>query len=233
MHLLRINVLAVGKRSKNTDLTAGVMAFNIRRGIALRISELLRKGKRILKGHILINHLGQNEIRRTVKDTGDLDHIVGSQALTHRTDNRNAASDACFKEKVYILLLGDLQKLCSLGCHQFLVGSDNTLPLLQALFHIIICRMETSHNLHNDENLRIVENHIEGFGKSVGKRAVGKITQIENVLDSNFLVRSFRDARHMACENLYNAGTYGSMSHDCDFYHSMNPSFLLFFVRTL
>ena len=66
MHLLGIDVLAEAERGEYTDLAARVKAENIGGGVALGVAVILRELERILKRHIVVYHLGENEVRRAV-----------------------------------------------------------------------------------------------------------------------------------------------------------------------
>ena len=145
-------MFAVRKRSKNADLAARILALYISRRISFCIPQLLCKGERVFKRHLLIDHFRQNEIRSTVQNACHLNHIIGRQALAHGANDRNTAAHTGLKQEVYILIAGYAQKFCPFCRHKLLIGGDNALPCLQATFNIIIGRMQAAHDFHHDLN---------------------------------------------------------------------------------
>ncbi|CCY67496.1 unknown [Clostridium sp. CAG:678] len=55
-------MFAERKRRKNADLAAGVVPFNIGSGVFFRIAVFLGELERVLKAHIILNHLGKDKI---------------------------------------------------------------------------------------------------------------------------------------------------------------------------
>ena len=121
-----------------------------------------------------MDHLGQNEIRRTVQNTRDFNNVVGCQALADRADDRDAAAHTGLKEEVHVLFLRYLQKLRALRCHQLLVGCHNALAGFHAAHRIFKRRMQAAHHFHYNADLRIVYDVVKRFGEFIRKRAVRK-----------------------------------------------------------
>lgn len=114
MYAFRINMLAIAKGSQNADLAAGVMAFNIGRRVFFCISKLLRQFERLVKGHVFVDHFGQNKVGRSVENPCDLFNAVGGQTQVQRLNDRDAAANTGFKKEVDVVFFSSCQKLGSL-----------------------------------------------------------------------------------------------------------------------
>ena len=225
MYLLGIHMTAKGQRSQNADFTAGIVAFHIGRRVALCIAQLLGQRQSVIKGHLLPNHLGEDEIGGAVENTGNPDHVVGRQTLADGPDNGNTAADAGFKQEIQVVFLGDGQQLCALCRHQLFIGSDHALAIFQTGLYIIKRRMQTTHDFHDNLHLGVIENYVKVLDKPVCKGTVGKVPQIENIFNAEFFFCPFGNTVYMNPQHLTDTGAHNAITHDCDFHHCIYPTF--------
>lgn len=109
------------ERCEDTDLAAGVGAFDIGGRIAFGIAELLRCFQGFVKGRVVLCHLGKDIICRTVENAGNAVQLICGKTLVHGPDNRDAAADACLEQEFYAVLRRQLQKLRAAGRNELLV----------------------------------------------------------------------------------------------------------------
>lgn len=81
---------------------------------------------------MLAAHLGEDKVGGAVEDALDVVDLVGAQALVQRPDDGDAAADACLKQQLDPVFVGQLQQLGALLGDQLLVGGDDALAALQA-----------------------------------------------------------------------------------------------------
>ena len=228
-------MLTEGQGGQNADLAAGIVALDVGGRILLGVAVDLRLTQRVLEGDAVVDHLGQDVVGGAVEDAADLVELVGSEALEHRADDRDAAADGRLEHVVDAMFLGDLEQLVSLRRDELFVGGADALAGLEAALGELIGCAHAAHDLGNDRYLRVVldDGEVGNEFMSVGQR--GKIAQIEHILDLDRLADRARNLLGVHLEYLVHAGTDRSVSHDCYFYHCDNSfpweNLLQFIIR--
>ena len=180
LHLRGIHMLAKGQGSQNAHLAAGVMALHIGGGVLLCKTVGLGQRQCICKGHILLDHLGQNKVGGAIENTGNALNMIGRQALSHGTNNGNTAAHGRLNQIIYIVGFGTGQQLRSLLRHQLLVGGDHALAAGEQLHGKVKSRVHPAHGLCHDLDLRIIQNIVKILGKERLVLVAGKLPQIQN-----------------------------------------------------
>ena len=206
-NLIRVELVAVSEVGQNADLALDV-GSRVLLGIAVELCLL----ERIRKGNTVVDHLGEDVVGRAVQDAADFVKLVGSQALQHRADDRNAAADRGLEHVVYAVLLGNLEQLLTLGSNQLLVGGAYALAGLEAALGELICSAHAAHHLGNDRYL--------GY-KFIAIRQRGEVAQVEDVLYLNRLANGLCDLVGVHVKHLVYARADGAVSHDCYFNHML------------
>ena len=220
-NLIRIELIAVSEVGQNADLAAGVVTLDVSGRILLGIAVELCLLERIRKGNAVVDHLGENVVGRAVQNAADFVKLVGSQALQHRTDDRNAAADGCLEHVVYAVLLGNLEQLLTLGSNQLLVGGAYALASLEAALGELVRSAHAAHYLGNDCYLGVVLDDREIGYKFIAIRQRGEVAQVEDILYLNRLTNGLGDLVGVHVENLVYARTDSAVSHDCYFNHML------------
>ncbi len=125
-------------------------------GLFFRISVFLRQAKCVFKAHLILNHAGQDEIRRAVEDPGNLVNFIGCQALADRPDNRDSSANACLKEEIDVVFFSGLKQFVPFRRYKPLLEVTTLFPALRAGEHIFIRRMQAAHRFNNDLNFLIL-----------------------------------------------------------------------------
>ena len=107
----------------------------------------------------LLNHLGKHIVGRTVHDALNGLYMIGSQTVAQCTDDRNTTRGACLIHQRDIAR--NLLKLIAMVCQQCLVGSHNCLAIFQCSLDQGIGLFYSTHQLHYNINLGII-NHLGG-----------------------------------------------------------------------
>ena len=76
---------------------------------------------------MLAAHLGEDKVGGAVEDALDVVDLVGAQTLVQRPDDGDAAADACLKQQLDPVFVGQLKQLGALLGDQLLVGGDDAL----------------------------------------------------------------------------------------------------------
>ena len=121
VNILIIYLFSVREGCQDRNLTAGVISFDIRRRILLRIAKLLRLFQYILKIGSLVCHFRKDKVRRSIEDPVDLLDLIGRNALVQWPYDRDAAAHARLKEEIDLFVFCDLDQLGAVCRHQFLV----------------------------------------------------------------------------------------------------------------
>ena len=226
--LVGINVIAEAERSKNTNLSAGVLTLNVGAGVTLCVAELLSNFESVLKAHTVVNHLGEDEVCGAVENTRNFVYFVCGKALADGADNRDAAADTCFKQEVDVLFLGNLEKLIALCGNKLLVGGDNALACLEAVENEIVSGVNAAHCFNNNAYCFIAQNVLEILGEKSLVLVTGEITKVENTCDLHFILHTaFCDARIVLFEDLGNARTDNAVAHNC-YIHILSSEGVIF-----
>ena len=197
------------------------MTLDISGRVLLGIAVELCLLERIRKGNAVVDHLGENVVGRAVQNAADFVKLVGSQALQHRTDDRNAAADGGLEHIVYAVLLGNLEQLLTLGSNQFLVGGAYALASLEAALGELVRSAHAAHYLGNDCYLGVVLDDREIGYKFIAIRQRGEVAQVEDILYLNRLANGLGDLVGVHIKNLVYARTDSAVSHDCYFNHML------------
>src|SRR5699024_7636604 len=144
-----------GQISQNTYLTASVVAFDISCGIFFRIAVELCLLERILKGHTVMNHLGQDIVCCTVENTANLVELIGGQTLQLRADVRDAAADRILKHLVVALFLSNTERILAAGGDRLLIRGANALAIQHAATRKLISGAHAAHDLGHNRDLWI------------------------------------------------------------------------------
>ena len=153
--------------------------------------------------------------------------MVCGQAALHRADNRNAAADGCLKQIIDVFLCRNLQQLCAVCCHQFLIGRDDIFSRFQAALGKGIGCALAAHGLDDDADLRIIFNDGKILDKSLLMRFVRKIAQIQNIFYFDCLSCIAGNGVRIALKNFKGAGTDGSKTQNCSFQHGFSSLFVI------
>ena len=212
--------LAADQRRKDRDLAAGVMSFDVRLGISLRIALLLGFFQRLLETQAVLLHPGQDIVGSAVQDAEHFRDIFLGQAGVDGADQRNAASHARFKEIAAVIGPGDLQKLRSMRRDQLFVGSADADPALQRFFGKGVGGLFSAHGLTDHSDLLVVKNILIVVCDPVVIGAVGEIAKVENILHMDSLRNGLSDHFLVAVNELHDAAADCAESENCHLYHN-------------
>ena len=112
-------------------------------------------------------------------------NMVCQQGLHDGSQDRNAAADAGFKHEVDTVLFCQGTQLGTVNRHHFLVGCDCALSGTDGLFYKSIGRFHTAHDLCNDADLRISQDHLEVVHNTLLDRVARKISEVEYIFYVN------------------------------------------------
>ena len=213
-------MLTKGQRSQNTNLAAGVMSLDIRRGITLGIAIILRFLQRRFKGQTRTDHTSQNVVGGTIENTGNLQDFIGDQTLGQGTNDGDTSTHAGLKQVTHLMLLGKLDQLISMLRHQFFVGGNYALARLQGTNGVVQCGSHTTDGLHYNIHFGIVLNCGKIIDKFIRKGTLAKITN-QDVLQANSLAEFLGNTLLMSGQNLSYAGTNRTESQNCCLNHRL------------
>ena len=83
------------------------------------------------------------------------------------------------------------------GCHAF--------ARLQAAFYKGICRFNASHYLHNNLDLRVIDDNVDIMDDLLLDRISREIPEIKNIFDIDLVSRPLIDDRAVRIDYLHNA----------------------------
>ena len=182
------------QRGNNADFSAGICTVNVSRRIPFCIAQLLSQSQSICKGHLVTEHLFQNEVSSTVQNTSDRIQIICSEAGMQRTHNRDRTANTCFKEEVAVVFLCNLQQDVSFFCNQLLIGGRNALASLQTAADKFKCRIDTAHAFCNIADFWVLQDDIDVMDNLQDVFNVHRITSIFFNLFL-ILIEQFHDTR--------------------------------------
>ena len=191
-----------GQRRKNHDLARRVQAFYVGGRVCLGIAAFLRLGKRRCKSDARLPHLGQNEVGRSVENPADRQDAVGGKIIPKRTDDRNSAAHARFKQIGHAVRTGNLQQFRAKGCHHLLVGGHHALPCLKRRAGEFVGGVCTAHHFGNHTDFRVGEDRCDIVHHTVSERVIGEFAAIQNVTDIDFLPRAGGEKRAVFGQHL-------------------------------
>ena len=134
---------------------------------------------------MLLRHLRQHVIRRSVDDTHDLGDLVCCQALLQRLDDRDAAADTALIEEIDVMLIRCTIEFPQMFGNDILVGGDHVFARTHGTQHVVLCRHEPAHHLDDDRDLRVIQDLLKVVrkGNPLCLRAVFLRITDENLLD--------------------------------------------------
>ena len=197
-HLLGIDVLAAGQSG------------HVGGGVLLGVAVVLGLLERLLKGEARLDHAGEDIVGGAVENTGDLLHLVGSQAVGERAQDGDTAAHAGLKEIADSVGLSQLQQLVAVGGHQLLVGGDHALTRLQGAGGELQSHLGSADGLHHHVHLGVVLNDGKVLHEAVLKGAVGEIPHVQDVFDLDLAAGAPGNALAVLTEHLGHAGTDGA-----------------------
>ena len=224
---LIIDLLSCHYRAKDRYLAAGIISFDVRFRIALRVTLLLRLLENT--GHLasVMVHLGQDIIRRSVQYACYLIDIIYRQhAARQGTDDRYASADARFIHEIHVMFDGELHKLNALRRNEVLVGSDHALAGLEHAAYEFKRRMLSAHGLNHDLDLRVVDNNVDIMNKNTLYRIPGKFPQVQNIFYPEFFAQVSLDNRLIGINNIVYARTNRPITHNSYLNHKKSLSML-------
>ena len=110
------------------------------------------------------------------------------------------------------MLRGDFEKLRALFRHKLLVGRYYVFALFQAGFDIAVGKFKSADDLCDDSYLRVVHYLVKILGKFIRIWTVGKIPDIQNILDIKLFPRASDYFFLIFVEQLHRSRAYHSVS---------------------
>ena len=224
-----------GEGGQDADLAAGVDALDVRGRVLLGVAVVLGDLQSFLEGEVLIDHLGEDEVRRAVQDAVDGLDFVAGQAEDEGSDERDAAADTGLEHVVDVVLLRDGEEFGTASGHELLVGGDHVLAGGKALRGEVEGRVDTAHGLRDDLDGVIVQDVVEVLRELPFVRVPGEVPEVQDVFDFEvFLGSALFDVGMLGVDDLYDAGTDGTVTHDSNVHASFPPiSVLQFYFNAL
>ena len=90
----------------------------------------------------------------------------------HGGDDGRTAAHRGFEQESTVVLLGQCQQLCAVGCHHLLVGGAHAAAALQTRLDVRVGKAGAADGLHHHPDLRVFQNGIEVLYKQVCIRMV-------------------------------------------------------------
>ena len=106
---------------------------------------------------MLLRHLRQHVVRRTVDNPHDLRDAVGGKTFLERLDDGNTAADACLIEEINTVLICRSIQFAQMLGDDVLICRDDMLSRRHGAHHVVLCRRPSAHDLDDDGDLRIVQ----------------------------------------------------------------------------
>ena len=222
----RSHFLAPCQIRQNADLAARVNPLHIGGGVCLGIALGLSFLQSLLKGDAALDHAGQDIVGGSVQDAYDLFDLVACQALVQGTQKRNGAADTGLKQVVDILLFGDGQQFLAVSCNQLLVGSDHMLAGQQSPPGEFQSYLGAANGLNHHFHFGVILNDGKILDHQMLIGIVLKITDIQNILDSDLLADFLNNAVVVHMRYMRQTGTQGSVTHDRKLCHNSLSSFI-------
>ena len=199
-----IDEFPIGQGGKDGDLAAGVVAFHIGGGVCLGIAFLLRFLKNFVKVGAFHIHLVQHVVGGPVQDARDLRDLVGRQGSVDGADDGNAAAAAGFEQIVDVLFRRDLHQLPAVLRHQGFVGGADAFPGQQGCLGELIGRAGPAHDLGDDPDFRVFQDHVEIVNQDFFHRISREIPKVKHILDLKFTSGVAPDAFFVGVDHFEN-----------------------------
>ena len=210
---IKLHRHAEGDRTHDRDLVGGVYAFDVERGIGLRVTQALGLREHLGKVRSLGAHLGEDEVGRAVDDAGHPFDAVGGEPFAQRLDDRDTAGHRGFKGHRHTALACRLEDLAAVHRQQRLVGGDNVLAGLDRLHHQRARDAGAADQLDDDidrrigEHLRRIAHHLRRIADD---RAGTLHVHIGHHRDLDAAARAAADFLLVALQHLEGAGAHGA-----------------------
>ena len=218
--LVRQQVPAVGDGGEDAQLPAGVLALHVGGGVLLGVAVGLGTREGLGKGNMVLDHAGEDIVGGAVQNAADLQDLIGGHALAQGPQDGDAPAHAGLKEIDGVVLGGQVQQTAAVGGHQFFVGGDHALALLQGPLGEVQRSAHAADGLHDHVDLRVMLDDGEVLHKMLRKGAVGEVPHVQDILDFNELVGFFLDAGAVAGEDLRHTGADHAEAQDRYFDHN-------------
>ena len=203
--------VAGGHAEKNRRFTRSIEAIDIGGRVALRITEMLCLDEGFLEVGTLLTHLREDEVRGSVHDTGDFGQILTGIVMVDRPDDRDTTTDGSLEIEIAVMLAGDADELRTDRIYERLVGGDAVLALLEAGLHELIGRVNATHGLDDELDLRIVlDDGKVGNQLIIIDTDIG--TKIQYILELDRLADLLFDLRLIDAQYLCHAGADGAVA---------------------
>ena len=129
---LRIDARAEGQARQDRELLRGVVTFDVKRRIGLRIAQPLRLLEAFGEGQLLLRHTREDVIAGAVEDAVDARDRIAGESFAQCFHDRDGAADRGLEIERDAALLGKLRKRYAVMREQRLVGGDDRFPGLES-----------------------------------------------------------------------------------------------------
>ena len=156
VHLVRRHMGMKSQARKDSQLVGRIGARHVARGVRLSVAQVLRLTERLGEVYVGARHLGENIVGGAVDNRVKGGDIVGQQALTKRSDQRNAPTYAGLVVDGCLVFPRELQELDPVLGNHFFVCRDDMLAMRQRLLNIAVGGFFSPNELNNNGYLRVL-----------------------------------------------------------------------------
>ena len=110
---------------------------------------------------MLLRHLRQHIVRRSVDNAHNLRNFVRRKTFLQRFNDRNSTANTCLIEEINGIFICSGIELAQMLRDDILIRRNNMLSCGHRTQHIVPRRRKAAHNLDDNRNLLIVENFIK------------------------------------------------------------------------
>jgi hypothetical protein len=153
--LVELHRDAEGDRRHDAELVRRVDALDVEGRVCLGIAETLGFAEHLLETCAAIAHFRQDEIGRSVDDSGDPFDAVGSQPFPKRLDDRNPARHRRLEGHHDPFGLRRPEDLVAVLCQQRLVCRNDMLAVFDRRQHQLPGDAGAPDQLHDDVDFRV------------------------------------------------------------------------------
>ena len=129
------------KAGKNRGLLRGIVALDVRGGVRLRITELRRRGERLLEGVAHSIHPVEDEVGRAVDDAENAGDPITGEAVAQGANDGDRTADGCLVVELCSHLFGRKKQFRSVGGQERLIGRHHVSPGVERLKEVCTCRL--------------------------------------------------------------------------------------------
>ena len=164
---LRLDIAAEGVHGDDDELEERIVTVDVERRIALGEAQILCHAQGLVIGHLLVEDLRKDEVRRAVQDSLHRNEQVVVIVLLEIPYDRNAAAGRGVVQQRRRGLALQLYKLPYVVGKHLLVARHGRDAVRQCALDDVVCRLRIVDKLHDEIDLRIVED-IVGIVRKVG-----------------------------------------------------------------